>query len=74
MEKKLKEVCDKAGIEYKGVHALRHTFASQLIDSGVAPKVVSDLLGHSNVAFTLNRYVHTNEDSKSEAVSRLESV
>lgn len=74
LEKKLKEVCDKAGIEYKGVHALRHTFASQLIDSGVAPKVVSDLLGHSNVAFTLNRYVHTNEDSKSEAVSRLESV
>lgn len=73
-EKKFKEVCTNAGVEYKGIHAIRHTFASRLIDAGIAPKVVSDLLGHSSVAFTLNRYVHTNENSKSDAVSHLESV
>ena len=73
-EKKLKEVCNKCGVKYKGVHALRHTFASQMIDCGVAPKVVSDLLGHSNVTFTLNRYVHTNDNSKFDAVKCLESV
>ena len=70
-EKKLKEICNKCNVEYRGVHALRHSFASHLIDSGIPPKVVSDLLGHSNVIFTLNRYVHTNTDSKIDAVNIL---
>lgn len=71
LEHKLELICDSCGIMYKGVHALRHTFASQLIECGVAPKVVSELLGHTNVVFTLNRYVHTNEEQKKQAVSML---
>lgn len=74
LEAKLKRICETCGIKYKGVHALRHTFASRLIESGVSPKVVSDLLGHANVAFTLNRYVHPDESNKYEAVKCLESV
>ncbi|MDE6626084.1 MAG: site-specific integrase [Lachnospiraceae bacterium] len=72
-ETKFKKICEKAGVTYKGVHALRHTFASNLINKGVSPKVVSCLLGHTNVVFTLNRYVHENEEQLSHAVSKLDS-
>ena len=71
MEIKLEKICNKINIEYKGIHALRHTFASNLIKCGVSPKVVSDLLGHANVVFTMNRYVHVNDDDLTSAVNLL---
>jgi len=39
-------------------HDLRHTHASMLIMDGVPVKVVSEPLGHANVAFTMHRYQH----------------
>lgn len=66
-----RRICSLLGIKSSGVHALRHTFATRLIDRGVAPKIVSQLLGHSSVVFTLNRYVHTNEDSLRESIGVL---
>lgn len=70
-ESKFKRICEKCNVKYKGVHALRHTFASNLINNGVSPKVVSRLLGHTNVVFTLNRYVHENEEQLYNAVNCL---
>lgn len=70
-ESKFEQICQCVGIKYKGVHALRHTFASNLIEKGVSPKVVSELLGHTNVVFTLNRYVHPNDEQKISAVNLL---
>jgi integrase len=40
------------------LHALRHYFASVLIGAGLSVKVVSELLGHTNAAQTLNTYAH----------------
>lgn len=67
-----KRACLYAGVPYKGLHALRHTFASCLIANDVAPKVVSDLLGHASVVFTLNRYVHSFDENVRSAVELLE--
>lgn len=39
-------------------HDLRHTHASQLLEANVHPKVVSERLGHSSIAITLNTYSH----------------
>jgi integrase len=39
-------------------HDLRHTTASLLLEKNVHPKIVSELLGHSNVTLTLNTYSH----------------
>lgn len=47
------------GIAPIPIHALRHTFASNLINAGVDIKVVSQLLGHSSVKITYDTYVHT---------------
>ena len=45
-------------------HVLRHTFATVFIKYGVDTKVLSEMLGHSNIATTLNLYVHPTLDQK----------
>lgn len=48
----------EALLEKKNFHTLRHTFATNCIDSGMDPKCLSEILGHSDVKTTLNKYVH----------------
>ena len=56
-----------AKIKPKNFHTLRHTFATNCVAGGMDPKVLSELLGHSSVTITLNRYVHpTNEMKKKQ--------
>ncbi len=45
-------------------HALRHTFATRCIEAGFDAKTLSELLGHSSVNITLNRYVHSLVEQK----------
>ena len=71
-ERMVEKTCQCANVPYKGVHAIRHTFTSFSINAGIPPQVVSDLLGHSSVVFTLNRYNHNNEDSLRHAVDLLQ--
>jgi integrase len=53
------------------LHDLRHTHATLGLAAGVAPKVMADRLGHSSVAFTQNRYMHTTPELERDAASRL---
>jgi len=53
-----------AGLKSRGVHALRHTFATQWIQTGRDPRTLSEILGHTNVAFTMQRYVHSDTATK----------
>ena len=57
-----------------GIHTLRHTFASLLIKKGVDIKIVSDILGHKDVSFTYNIYVHILEEQKVQAMSLLNNI
>jgi integrase len=62
----------KAGL--KGhIHALRHSFGSQLASAGVSIYVIRDLMGHSNVA-TTQIYAHLSPASKEAAVHKLPSI
>ena len=69
IEQTFTRICEENGIEYKGVHALRHTFGSILIRKGVDIKVVSEILGHSTVQFTYDRYIHIIKEMKAQAVN-----
>lgn len=60
--------CEIGTINY---HALRHTFATRCIESGFDVKSLSEILGHSNVNITLNRYVHSSMDQKRKNMERL---
>ncbi len=52
-------------------HALRHMFASKCIKLGFDVKALSEILGHSSVEITLNRYVHSSFEQKIEYMNRL---
>lgn len=52
-------------------HGLRHTFATRCIESQCDYKTVSVILGHSNVATTLNLYVHPNLNQKKRCIDRM---
>ena len=51
-------------------HALRHTFASNLLQNNVDIKTVSDLLGHSDIKIT-QIYLHSNIDLKNKAINSI---
>ncbi|MCM1089521.1 MAG: site-specific integrase [Muribaculum sp.] len=55
-----------AALSIKGLHfhSLRHTFATNCIESGMDPKCLSEILGHADVNTTLNRYVHPSFNTK----------
>ncbi|WP_052665157.1 tyrosine-type recombinase/integrase [Nitriliruptor alkaliphilus] len=52
------------------LHDLRHTHATLLLRAGVNPKVVSERLGHSSVAFTLDTYAHVMPGMQPEAAEQ----
>lgn len=71
LQKKALEIFEKSNVSIRKFHALRHTFATRLIDSGTDPKTVSELLGHSTVQITLNKYVHPSFDMKKNAINKV---
>jgi integrase len=53
-----KRISQDIGLPTIGVHGLRHSSATMMISSGLSPKVVSQRLGHSTVAITLDTCSH----------------
>jgi len=68
----LTEALLRAGVPRVRVHDLRHTTASVLLELGVHPKVVQDLLGHSTIAVTLDTYSHVAPGLHLEAIRQLD--
>ena len=52
-----------------GLLSLRHTFATLMLNNGIDVKIVSELLGHSNVSVTYNIYIHTIQSQKIKAIN-----
>ncbi|MGH2382184.1 MAG: site-specific integrase, partial [Candidatus Limnocylindria bacterium] len=55
-------------------HDLRHTFATLQLAAGTNPKIVSEVLGHKDVAITLDRYSHAMPTMQVEAMGRLDAI
>lgn len=69
LEQTFKRICEENCIKYKGLHTLRHTFASVLLRNKIDIKVVSEILGHSTVQFTYDRYIHIVNEMKAQALN-----
>ena len=67
----LRAACKNAGVEYKGNHVFRHTFATNCYRRGCDVKLLSKLLGHADVAITYNIYIHLFGDELEEMRSVL---
>ncbi len=61
---RFKSYLKEAGITPAGFHSLRHTFATRCIEAGFDAKTLSEILGHSSVNITLDRYVHSSLELK----------
>jgi len=52
-------------------HTIRHTFATRCVEEGMDIKSLSEILGHSNVKITMNRYVHPSLEAKRQYLEKL---
>ena len=60
------------GLKPITLHGLRHAHATLLLAQGTNPKIVSERLGHSSVAFTLDVYSHMVPGLQEDAVAMLD--
>ncbi|MFI1472098.1 tyrosine recombinase XerC [Streptomyces wuyuanensis] len=67
-------VADSAGLRVIRLHDARHGCATLLTAAGVAPRVVMEILGHSQIAVTMNVYTHVVQDTQREAVSHMDRL
>lgn len=65
---------EKAKLPKITFHDLRHTYATLLLENGVNIKIISERLGHSRVAITLDIYSHVSENMQIEAVKAMDSL
>lgn len=72
-QKRFKKYLSDSNIKEYTFHTIRHTFATNCIDSGMDIKSLSEILGHSDVKITLNRYVHPTMETKRKHIAALTS-
>ena len=53
-------------------HVCRHTYCSNMAKSGMNPKALQYLMGHSEISVTLNTYTHVNLEDAREEVARIQ--
>ncbi len=63
-----------AGLPEQRFHDLRHAAASLLLAQGVAPRVVMDILGHSQMATTMDLYSHVMPAAHQDAAARMDAI
>jgi integrase len=61
----------RAGLSGVGVHTLRHSAASALLEDGIGIKIVSEMLGHSSIAITGDVYQHVSDGAAQGAADAL---
>lgn len=71
MQIKFRQYLNEIGIEGATFHTLRHTFATRCVECGFEVKSLSEILGHTNVQITLNRYVHSSFELKANNMEKL---
>ncbi len=64
----------RAGLAPMRFHDLRHTAATLLLGRGIHPKIVSEMLGHSQVGITLDLYSHVTPTMQREATAAMDAI
>ncbi len=68
------EALGHAGLRRVRFHDLRHSCATLLLVQGVSPRVVMEVLGHSEIALTMNAYSHVVPELQREAAQRMQAI
>jgi integrase len=64
----------RAGLPIIPFHNLRHTAATLLLERGTHPKVVSEMLGHTNISITMDLYSHVTETMQRTAADEMDRL
>lgn len=70
----MSNILKRNNINHGSLHTLRHTFATRLFKNGVDIKVISELLGHSDVSITYDIYTHVIQEQKKKAIDILDNM
>jgi integrase len=65
---------DRAGLAQRRFHDLRHSCATLLLVQGVSPRVVMEILGHSQISLTMNTYTHVVPELRRQAAERMDEL
>ena len=71
LSNRFRDLVTKADVPRIRFHDLRHTHAKMLLGNGIHPKIVSERLGHSSIAITLDTYSHVLPDIQQQAVDAI---
>lgn len=71
MQNRFKNYLADGKIDDANFHSLRHTFATRCIEAGFDVKTLSEILGHSSVKITLDKYVHSSLELKRNNMEKL---
>ena len=72
--RQFRNVLTKTGLPLKRFHDLRHTCASLLLVQGVHPRVVMEILGHSQISMTMDTYSHVMPVLQHDAASQMDAL
>ena len=71
VKREFRRLLAKAGVRPVRLYDLRHTAATMVIAAGVLVKVISELLGHASISFTLERYSHVLPSIQDDAAAKV---
>ena len=71
---RLQVILERAGLPRQRFHDLRHCAASLLLAAGEHPRVVMDVLGHSQISLTMNTYSHVMPAALEQAAGRMDAI
>lgn len=69
----VEQLCERAGVEHLGLHAFRHTFATEALQAGTDLETVRKYLGHANIK-TTQRYLHSGDREARAGIAALEEM
>lgn len=67
-------VAESAGLRVIRLHDAQHGTVTLLTAAGVAPRVVTETLGHSQISITMDVYTHVVQDTQREAMSHMDRL
>ena len=65
---------EKAGLPRQRFYDLRHTCASLLLAQGIQPRVLMEILGHSQISLTMNTYAHVMPQLERDAADKMNAA
>ena len=74
LQNHFKRCMKECGVSAVKFHCLRHTFATRCIEIGFDVKTLSEILGHTSVNITLNKYVHSSMEMKRKNMEKLDRI